>query len=132
MGHVFVVLVLSIINHRLVEKVRNLWRVNGELYSLNAVNTLREGVLLTAMDVALYLHVDDFGVQAACAEAANAVAALLQEASKEAGLPAKRAPVGEVRRFIGLRPRFRPGGWDPLGEKLGAVLVALEGLLQPT
>ena len=51
-------------------------------------------------DVFVYVHVDDFGVQADNDEAVDQVAGLIKQASDEAGLPAKLKRAGTVDQYV--------------------------------
>ena len=108
MGHVYAVFVLALVNLQLMRRVRNLWKKNGELFFMNDPTTLQQGVVVQGKDVAVYVHVDDFGVQAAQDQVADEVAELIESDSLTTGLPAKRKRAGTVVRFIGLRPIAEP------------------------
>ena len=129
MGHVYAVFVLPLINIQMMRRVRNLWQKNGQLYFMNDPTTLQQGVVVQGEDVAVYVHVDDFGVQAAHDRVANEVATLIQEDSNAVGLPAKIKYAGTVTQFIGLRPISSPPSWAPSPTKLGAVEQAIMQLL---
>ena len=62
MGHVYAVFVTALINIQMMRRVRNLWQKNGQLYYMNDPTTLQQGVVVQGEDVAVYVHVDDFGV----------------------------------------------------------------------
>ena len=47
-------------------------------------------------DVAVYVHVDDFGIQATKDHVDNDMAELIQQDSSATGLPAKRNLVGTI------------------------------------
>ena len=130
MGHVYAVFVLALINLRLMRRARNLWRKNGELYFKNDPATLQHGVVVQGEDAAVYVHVHDFGIQAAKDHVANDKTKLIQPYSLATGLPAKRKPVGTLDQFIGLKPVSRPPSWECTATKLGAVELAIMQLLE--
>ena len=97
---------------------------------MNGPATLQHGVVVQGEDAAVYVHVDDFGIQAARDHVANDRAELIQKDSLATGLPAKRKPVGTIDQYIGLKPVARPPSWEPTATKLGAVELAIIQLLE--
>ena len=76
MGHIYAVLVLSVINARIMQAVRASWKKFGELAFLNDAEVCKAGVVITERQAAAYVHVDDFGLIAHSDQAANELARL--------------------------------------------------------
>ena len=120
MGFTHSVLLLMLVNDRAI--VRAMARVRTELrvIRLNRSAEWAAGGLLDGRTVALYLHVDDFGIfggrGAACERFLEALVAELTAL----GFRVKVCHVGEVERFIGLTPQSRPP----------ALLLASDALLR--
>ena len=125
MCHVYAVIVRALINLQMMRRVRNLWRQHGRLFIMNDPTTLQHGVVVEGEDVAVYVQVADFGIQAAQDETANAVAKLIVEYSRATGLLATCKPAGTVDQFIGLRPVASLPAWTSALAKMGAVEQAI-------
>ena len=87
MGHVYAVAVLMVLNFQLINTLSASRRWAGRVTYLNQAAALAAGVCLQVGELAVYLHVDDFGILAGDDASGDEFAYELAELSGSLGSP---------------------------------------------
>ena len=127
MGHTHSVYLLMLINKAAVIDAAKDFP-DMKILLLNDEQSLNAGCAVDHRTVAVYIHVDDFGIVSVSVEVAQAFAMAVRGHLERRGFHVKYTPCSEVTRYIGLELTQFPAAWIPAGERL-AVLDAVLRLL---
>ena len=114
------------INFRVVDHVTNIMQVECRIFLLNSSTVLAKGVALSGNDVAIFIHVDDFGIFTESKAVGRRVQDGLRDQLVRTGFDVTTGEFGSVSRYIGLLPRCSPPGFEPVPLKLGLLDMVLE------
>ena len=125
MGHTHAVFILMEINKRAIRRVAlqfPTWRV----VILNDRAAVDEGCVVQHRCLAVYLHVDDFGVMGVSSVHCEVLAEAIRADLQRLGFHVKLTPSDKVERYIGLQLESSPARWVPAAPRL----AALDGVLR--
>ena len=124
MGHTHSVFLLMTMNKAAVRAAAAEfphWRV----LLLNDTESLDSGCDIDHRTLAVYIHVDDFGVISVSTEVCQIFALAIRRHLEATGFHVKYTPCSEVTRYIGLELRHTPARWIPAGERLAVISAVL-------
>ncbi len=131
MGHTHAVFILMRVNRVAIDRTISRLEATAtpmKVHVLHDSRVLQRGVELDNDTVAVYMHVDDIGAISATRHNSDKVMHMLAEELEEIGFQLTTAVAGTVQRYVGLRPRSHPAGWEPVPVKLGLLDAALKDL----
>ena len=124
MGHTHAVFVLMVINKQAIRNVAAAFS-DWHMILLNDSDALDRGCWLGPRSLAIYAHVDDFGIMGTVAAHCNAFALALRYELQSLGLLVKYRPCGQVDVHIGLSLSRAPAQWHPSAKRLAFLHVVL-------
>ena len=98
------------------------WRV----LLLNDPDSMDAGCEIDHRTLAVYVHVDDFGIISVATEVSQIFALAIRRHLESAGFHVKYTPCSEVTRYIGLELLSTPARWVPFGARLTVLSAVLQ------
>ena len=120
MGHTHSVFLLMSINRVCIDKAIAYFK-DSRIVFLNDEDVLNTGCRLGPKTLAIYLHLDDFGIIGTVAWACELLAQRIRMELENIGFDVKFTPCKDVDGYVGLELQSQPAQWAPAGDRLAAL-----------